>query len=235
MRALAAVRPMSLSIVIPTLNEAVCIAEVVARTRGLGDVEIVVVDGGSTDGTAERAAAAGADVVLESPRGRARQQNAGARAASGETLLFLHADCRLGDDAAKAVHKALRRPDVVGGCFRQRIDADGRLYRWLERGNDLRAARWKWIYGDQGLFVRRAVFERLGGFPDVRLMEDLLFAKRLRRAGRMVLLDTPIHVSARRWQRAGIVPQTLRNWTLLALAHCGVSPNHLARFYPNVR
>jgi rSAM/selenodomain-associated transferase 2 len=219
-----------LSIIIPTLNETGRIGELIAHTRTLGECEIVVVDGGSADGTLEQAAAA--DVRLQAPRGRARQQNAGAAASSGDVLLFLHADCRLEPGAIDAVQAALQDGRCVGGCFRQIIDAHGTAYRLLERGNSWRVRLCRWAYGDQGIFVRREVFERLGGFPDVALMEDLLFVRRLKRAGRFRLLDARIHVSARRWQRHGVVRQTLRNWTLIALALCGVSPDWLARFYP---
>ena len=101
--------------------------------------------------------------------------------------------------------------------------------------HDLRARLLNWAYGDQGIFVRRSCFEKLNGFPDLRLMEDLYFMKRLKREGRVVVVDSPLHVSARRWQKKGLLRQTLRNWSLITLAHCGVSPDRLARFYPHVR
>ncbi|MFQ5732806.1 MAG: TIGR04283 family arsenosugar biosynthesis glycosyltransferase [Planctomycetaceae bacterium] len=223
----------SVSIIIPTLNEADLIGESLEKARAIGDCEILVVDGGSDDGTAERATAAG--LVRTSMPGRAVQQNAGAAAATGEVLLFLHADCRLEAGALEAVIDALLDPRVVAGCFRQRIDAPGLRYRLLERGNALRVKLCKWAYGDQGIFVRREAFERVGGFPELQLMEDLFLMKRLKTLGRVVLLDTPLHVSARRWQQQGVARQTLRNWALTLLAQCGVSPNRLARFYPHVR
>jgi hypothetical protein len=105
----------------------------------------------------------------------------------------------------------------------------------MERGNALRVQLFKWAYGDQGIFVRRAIFERLGGFPELRLMEDLYFMKRLKREGRIALIDPPLRISARRWQKQGMLRQTLRNWSLITMAHCGVSPDRLARFYPHVR
>ena len=222
-----------LSVIIPTLNESPQIAETVACTRALGACEIIVVDGGSTDDT--RARAAGADRVLVTERGRALQMNAGAAAASGDVLLFLHADCRPEPGAFAAVAAALDDPRTVGGCFRQAIEAGGWRYRLMERGNALRVRLLGWAYGDQGIFVRRQVFHELGGFPRVPLMEDLLFMKRLKRRGRIRLLDARLHVSARRWQRSGVVRQTLRNWTLIAALHAGVSPDRLARFYPAVR
>lgn len=225
---------MVVSVIIPTLNEADRIAEVVERTRALGGgCEIVVADGGSEDGTL--AAATRADLCLTVPPGRAIQQNAGAAASHGDVLLFLHADCWLEPEAVSAVRNALTDDRTVGGCFRQTIDAAGVRYRLLESGNALRVRVLKWAYGDQGIFVRRDVFERLGGFPDVRLMEDLLLMKRLKRVGRIALVESRIHVSPRRWQQQGVIRQTLRNWSLLALAHCGVSPNRLTRLYPDVR
>ncbi|MSR60470.1 MAG: glycosyltransferase [Planctomycetaceae bacterium] len=229
------IRPgrMSISIIIPTLNEASTIADTVAKARAIDPDEIIVVDGGSTDDTV--AQAAGADQVLIGPRGRAAQQNCGAAAATGEVMLFLHADCWLEPGSLTAVSKALSDEHCVGGCFRQRIEAEGRRYRWLEWGNAHRVQWWQLAYGDQGIFVRRSVFERLGGFPPLALMEDLFFMKRLRREGRFALLDGPLHVSARRWQQQGVVRQTARNWFLTGLAQLGVSPDRLARLYPLVR
>lgn len=224
---------MQISVVIPTLDEADRIADLIAATRSLGDCEIVVVDGGSTDGTPALAEAA--DVCLTAPQGRAVQQNAGAAAARGDVLLFLHADCRLEPGGFEAVRQALSDPRCVGGCFRQRIDASGLRYRLLERGNAWRVRLWKWAYGDQGIFVRRDVFERVGGFPETSLMEDLYLMKRLKREGRFELANARIHVSPRRWRQHGVVRQTLQNWSFLALAHCGVAPDRLARFYPHVR
>ena len=224
---------MRCSIIIPTLNEALQIAGAIASAQALEPAEIIVVDGGSTDDTL--AAARDADQVLTAARGRASQQNSGAAASRGDVLLFLHADCRLEPQGLGQIATALADARCVGGCFRQRIDADGVRFRWLERGNSLRVRLWGLAYGDQGIFVRRDVFDRLGGFPALTLMEDLFFMKRLRREGRLALLAGPLHVSARRWQRQGVLRQTTRNWCLTALAHCGVSPNRLVRFYPHVR
>jgi hypothetical protein len=130
---------------------------------------------------------------------------------------------------------ARRRPNVIAGCFSMRIDAEGVLYRAID-GCATARVRWTGIvYGDQGLFVRRADFVRLGGFPAVRFMEDVLISRRLRREGRVIVLPERIVVSPRRWQRVGIVRQTLRNWTLTGLALAGVSPDRLASHYPAVR
>lgn len=224
----------AITVIIPALNEAERIAQAIESARAAGEggwgCEIIVVDGGSDDETLARAA--GADLCLSAPKGRAAQQNAGAAAAHGSILLFLHADCRLEPGALEAVQACLIDERVVGGCFRQSIDAAGLRFRLLERGNALRVRALKWAYGDQGIFVRREVFEQIGGFPEVRLMEDLLLMKKLKRAGRFRLIDARLRVSPRRWRQAGVVRQTLRNWTLLGLAHCGVSPDRLAKFYP---
>ncbi|MGQ0633243.1 MAG: TIGR04283 family arsenosugar biosynthesis glycosyltransferase [Planctomycetaceae bacterium] len=224
---------MSVSIIIPTLNEAAVIAQAVARSRAILPREIIVVDGGSDDDTLAQACAA--DRLLTAPRGRAAQQNSGAAAARGEVLLFLHADCWLEPQALLQIEMALSDIDCVGGAFRQQIDAPGWKFRWLERGNALRVRLWGLAYGDQAIFVRRDKFQRLGGFPQLMFMEDLFFMKRLRREGTLALLDGPLHVSARRWQYHGVVRQTARNWWLTALVLCGVSPDRLASLYRPVR
>jgi rSAM/selenodomain-associated transferase 2 len=224
---------MRISIIIPTVNEAAGIAETIGRTRALGECEIIVVDGGSEDGTC--AAASSADQCLTSPRGRAVQLNRGAAASRGDVLLFLHADCWLEPGGLQVLQRTLADVQCVGGCFRQRIEAEGFGYRLIEAGNAWRVRLLKWAYGDQAIFVRRSVIEKLGGFPEIPLMEDLFFMKRLKREGRIALVDHPLHVSPRRWQRHGLVPQTLRNWGLITLAHCGVSPHTLAHHYADVR
>jgi rSAM/selenodomain-associated transferase 2 len=195
--------------------------------------EIIVVDGGSTDATRDLARAA--DLLLEAPRGRARQMNVGAAHAAGDFLLFLHADCTLDEGALDAAGRALRRRGVAGGCFAMTVEAAGLLYRCIDAGATARVRLTGLVYGDQGLFVTRELFRRLGGFPELRLMEDVVFSRALRRHGRVVALPERIFVSPRRWQQAGLVRQTLRNWTLTALSAAGVHPDRLARFYPAVR
>ncbi len=224
---------MKLSVIIPALNEAGRIAETIARTRALGTCEIIVVDGGSDDGTLD--AAAHADLRFSSPRGRAQQQNVGAAASQADVLLFLHADCWLTPGGFDAIRQALRDGRSVGGCFRQQIDARGPGYRMIEAGNASRVRLLQWAYGDQGIFVRRSVFERVGGFPEIELMEDLYLMKRLKREGAIRLVNHRLHVSPRRWQHRGLLRQTLRNWSFLALSHCGVSPSLLAARYEEIR
>ena len=222
---------MRVSIIIPALNEAAVIERAITAAWQANAHEVIVVDGGSQDDTVSRAEAADCRVITSSP-GRACQQNRGAAQANGDVLLFQHADNWLDYTAVKQIQAALQKPRIIAGAFQQRIAAPGVLYRWLEQGNAWRARCWGLPYGDQGIFVRRQVFEQLGGFPNVRLMEDVLLMQKVRRKRRPVLLPGPIHIDPRRWQRHGIVRQTLRNWTLLTALRLGITPNELARFYP---
>jgi rSAM/selenodomain-associated transferase 2 len=208
-------------------------AEALGALRQQRPREILVVDGGSTDATCRRAA--DADRLLHAPRGRAGQMNLGAAHATGDVLLFLHADCTLEAGALAEAERRLRRPGVAAGCFTMRVRATGLRYRWVDVFATARVRLTGLVYGDQGLFLRRDLFERLGGFPAVRFLEDVAFSRRLCQRGRVVVAGKRVFVSPRRWQRAGLVRQTLRNWTLLTLAAGGVHPDRLAAFYPAVR
>jgi rSAM/selenodomain-associated transferase 2 len=224
---------MSVSIIIPTWNEGAGIAETIRSLRAQQPCEIIVVDGGSTDATLQQAR--DADLTLLSRPGRAFQMNAGGAAARGDLLLFLHADCRLEPGALLAIQRTLARPKILAGCFSMRVDADGWRFRSIDSCATARV-RWTGIaYGDQGLFLRHEDFRRLGGFPPIRFMEDVFFSQRLARLGRIVVLPQKIFVSPRRWQKVGLVRQTLHNWTLTALALAGVAPDRLAEYYPKVR
>lgn len=223
---------MTLSVVVPTLNEArhieACLASVWSQPH---DGEVIVVDGGSDDATAVLATPL-ATAVVPSVRGRAAQMNAGARTATGDALLFLHADSRLAPGAFDALHEALADPAVVGGTFTLRFDVDDPLldfYAWCTRF-PLGVFR----YGDQGIFVRRATFDALGGFPELPIMEDVDFLARLRRRGRTALIPLPVTTSARRFERLGVVRQQLLNAALVGLYALGAPPERLARWYENV-
>jgi rSAM/selenodomain-associated transferase 2 len=222
------------SVIIPTWNEAASLAGTLERIGRDAAEEVIVVDGGSTDETVRIASRYA--IVIESSRGRGLQQNLGAGHATGDVLLFLHADCRLEPGWPAELRHVAGRAGFAAGAFRMAIDSRRPIYRAIERGGDLRV-RWLGLpYGDQGIFVRRETFERLGGFPAVAFMEDLLFMQRVRRTGRVALLGHRIHISPRRWEQVGPIRQTIRNWALTALATgCGVHPNRLASFYPHVR
>lgn len=223
-----------ISIVIPTLNEAGGISQTLSGLVGLPGVEVLVADGGSEDRTVSLAAAAGA-AVIAAPRGRGNQQNAGALAAQGRVLLFLHADTRLPEGFAAQIRKALGQPGVVAGAFRFAIGATGWRFRLLERCTNWRAACFGLPYGDQALFLPAARFQAMGGFREFALLEDLELVLRLRKMGRIALLPTPALTSPRRWQRLGIARTTVMNQLILLGFFCGISPARLARWYGKVR
>ena len=223
---------MRLSIVVPTLNEAVNLARLlpvlVAREPA---AEVLVVDGGCEDDS--RAVVAGVPSVrwLSAPRGRARQMNAGAGAAGGDVLLFLHADTRLPDGAGEAVRRALGDPAVVGGRFDVRLDSPRRLLALVGWLMNRRSRLTGICTGDQAIFVRRAVFDALGGYPDIPLMEDVEFTRQLKRRGRLAALRLRVVTSARKWEREGPLRTVVLMWTLRLLFTCGVSPTRLHRWY----
>jgi rSAM/selenodomain-associated transferase 2 len=224
---------MTVSVIIPTLNEENCLGETLRLLHEQQPHEVIVVDGGSTDATWRIAAVAA--YLLHGPRGRAAQMNHGAAHATGEVLLFLHADCSLEPGALAAAERCLAQRGVAAGCFRMTVAAPGGVYRLIGAAATARVRLTGLVYGDQGLFVRRDRFERVGGFPPLRLMEDVIISRALRRLGRMVVAPKQIFVSPRRWQHQGVLRQSLRNWALTALAAGGVHPDRLAAFYPVVR
>ena len=222
-----------ISIIVPALNEAAVIAFALAPWTDQYEVELIVVDGGSIDATPMIARAFAR--VLMGPRGRARQMNAGAAAATGEILVFLHADTRLPRSAVDSIRATLSDPQTIGGAFRLAIDSHRWLLRMVAAIANLRCRWFGLPYGDQALFFRRSVFERLGGFPDLPLMEDVALVRAARRLGRLALLRDSVQTSARRWRRDGVLFVSLRNQLFLGLFLLGVSPVRLARWYRDIR
>ena len=223
-----------LSVIVPTLNEAAVIRRTLEQLRRASGVEIVVADGGSRDATRDIAAATGADVLVVAG-GRAAQLNAGAAASRGSILLFLHADTIVPDDYAALIRRALEDPAVAAGAFSFRTDGSGAALRLVAWGANLRSSLFRWPYGDQGLFMERRVFDELGGFAPLPIMEDFELVSRLRRRGTVVTLDAAAVTSARRWEHLGALRTTVRNLVMIAGFHAGVSPERLARFYRGAR
>jgi len=221
--------PGSISIIIPALNEAESIGQTLDAAADEA-AELIVVDGGSEDRTAEIARAHGATVVT-SPRGRASQMNAGARIAHGEILLFLHADTLLPRGFAEASRRTLDQPGVAAGAFRLRIDGGGMRLRWVERTANWRSRSLQLPYGDQGFFLKAELFRSLGGFPELPLMEDLEMARRVRRRGRIAISPLAAVTSARRWERVGIVRATMLNQLFLLAYFLGMPPQRIAEWY----
>ena len=222
---------MKLSIVIPALNEEAHIRAAIEHAWRLSPAEVIVVDGHSTDKTVEICRSAQC-TVIDCRAGRGPQLNAGAAVSTGDIILFLHADSHLEPSASRQIEDIMTDKEVEVGGFCQQIDAESLIYRWLEWGNAWRLRRRGLAFGDQGIFIRRRLFERIGGFPDVPIMEDLMLMKHARRVSKPVLLPGPLHISARRWQEHGVVRQTLRNWYLQLSHALGASPEKLAAHYP---
>jgi rSAM/selenodomain-associated transferase 2 len=227
---------MLVSVVVPVLNEAATLASLLDHLEALdGDLEVIVADGGSTDETVQLARAHSCSPrVIQAPRGRAHQMNAGAAVARGEAIVFLHADTRLPTHAHRLVADALVDSRVLGGNFSLRFDGGDRFSRILGLWYRLQR-RGGIYYGDSALWLRRETFEALGGFRPLPIMEDYDLVRRLEGAGKTVCLAGPASTSARRWQRLGLA-RTIASWVLIRWLYlAGVSPTRLARLYPHVR
>jgi rSAM/selenodomain-associated transferase 2 len=221
---------MKLSIVMPVLDEAAGIEATLQaltpfRRRG---VEVVVVDGGSRDGTPDLA-----DRVIAAPRGRAMQMNAGATTARGDVLLFLHADTRLPEDADRLVLNGLSESGRVWGRFNVRIDGNG-LFGLISLMMNWRSRMTGITTGDQAMFVTRAAFEKVGGFPAIALMEDVALSAHLKRSGQPLALRARVTTSPRRWRKHGTLRTVLLMWRLRLSYYFGADPARLAYQYGHV-
>ncbi len=222
-----------LSVIIPALNEAKHIESSIRSARSK-DSEVIVVDGGSSDNTVALAEYAGAR-VLKSQHGRSSQQNHGARIANGKVLLFLHADTILPEGYVDPVFEALMDPLTTIGAFRFKTDGDSLTMRFISFMTNLRARYLKLPYGDQGLFIRKSLFQSTGGFPEVLIAEDLFLVKALSKKGRVRIVPADIVTSARRWQEIGVARTILINQMIAVGCYLGVPPGFLARFYRSPR
>lgn len=235
---------MTISVIIPTLNEERTIMATLAHTAALGFDELIIVDGGSSDQTplliesyrlSTPHSALSPVRLVTAPRGRASQMNEGAKAGGGDVLLFLHADTQLPSNAKAIILAALADHGIVGGRFDVRFDRPSawgtivsRMMNWRSRLSGIAT-------GDQALFVRRSSFERMGGFADLPLMEDIEFSRRLKRTGATAALTETVTTSFRRWEQQGPVRTILLMWGLRFLYWMGVPPHRLADLYATVR
>ena len=230
---------MAITVIIPTLNEEQALPQTLTGLSAPGQMEIIIVDGGSTDRTIPIAETFCTEVptakLVTAPAGRARQMNEGAKTSRGEVLLFLHADTLLPKNVQGVIESALADPAVVGGRFDVCFDSPSAWGTMISRLMNWRS-RWSGIItGDQALFVRRRTFERLGGFVEIPLMEDIEFSRRLKRMGSMAAVSEKVVTSFRRWEQQGPLKTILLMWTLRFLYWAGISPSHLVRFYRAVR
>lgn len=230
---------MMISVIIPTLNESSTIARTLTRTVALGFDEIIVSDGGSTDPTIPMIQACCARIpavrLVTAPAGRARQLNEGVKACRGDALLFLHADTELPPTARTAIESALENTRCVGGRFDVRFDHPSRWGVVISWFMNRRSRLTGIATGDQAIFVRREIFEQMGGFPDIPLMEDIEFSRRLKRRGPTAALTDRVTTSFRRWEKNGPLRTILLMWTLRFLYWLGVNPTRLNRWYRAVR
>lgn len=235
---------MPISVIIPTLNEERAITPTLAHTATLGFDELIVVDGGSTDTTPARlesyrlstqSSALSPVYWVTAPPGRARQMNEGAKAGRGEVFLFLHADTQLPQNAKTVIDTVLADQQVVGGRFDVQFDHPSMWGTMISKTMNWRSRLSGLATGDQALFVRRSVFEQMGGFTDMPLMEDLEFSRRLKRKGRTAALTATVTTSFRRWEQQGPLQTIFFMWTLRFLYRVGMSPHTLSRWYGSVR
>ena len=225
---------MNISVVLPVLNEEQSIRGTLQSLIRLTPYEIIVVDGGSRDRTLEICKEFAVD-VMHAERGRARQMNVGARRASGEVLLFLHADTRLPQSALNDIAAALSDSRYLAGRFDVELAGAHWMLKVIGALINYRSRATKVATGDQALFVRREVFDRMGGFPDIPLMEDIAFCRALKRIGGVACLRSRVITSARRWERDGVWRTIFKMWSLKVCYLAGVSPMRLKRFYADTR
>jgi len=225
---------MSIAVVVPLLNEVAVLPRLLQDIRKAAPDEFVLVDGGSTDGGRQLLQECGARWLASQP-GRGTQMNAGARECESELVLFLHSDTEISSCHIEALRSLANRSDIVGGRFDVRLSGGHIALRVIEWFINLRSRLSKISTGDQAIFVRRKVFEAMGGFAEIPLMEDIEFSRRLKRQGRVVCLRQKVRTSSRRWERHGIVRTVLLMWRLRLLYWLGVSPAKLAAIYRDAR
>lgn len=223
-----------ISVIIPVYNEEECLLKNDVYYQVLAQAgELIFVDGGSTDQSVQLARKLGR--VVTAPKNRGAQMNRGAKEATHKILLFLHADAFIHLENLQHIVKAIEGKKYIGGCFKQVLDDPAIIYRWIAWTGNIRAKVSKVFYGDQAIFVRKDVFQDMGGFSEVKIGEDVLFTKRLRRKGRVGILPFAVHCSARRWKNQGIWRAFLLNFRINTALIWNLEPDSLAGTYADVR
>lgn len=223
-----------ISVIIPVYNEEECLMKNGVYYQAISQSgELIFVDGGSTDRTVSLARKSGR--VITAPKNRGAQMNRGAKEAKHNILLFLHADAVIHLENLQQIVKAIEGKQYIGGCFNQVLDDPALVYRWIAWTGNIRAKVSKVFYGDQAIFVRKDIFQRLGGFPEVKMGEDVLFTKKLRRKGRVGILPFAVHCSTRRWKKQGIWRTFLLNLRINTALVWNQNLEQLANAYQDVR
>jgi rSAM/selenodomain-associated transferase 2/rSAM/selenodomain-associated transferase 1 len=219
-----------ISIIIPALNEAATIGRTLSQLDGVDDLEVIVVDGGSIDATVELARSRGAQVIQSNP-GKAVQMNTGAAAAAGNILVFLHADTLLPEDFCDQIVATLNQKGVAAGAFRLRIDSPAAGIRFIEYMANLRSCFLRLPYGDQALFMKKSLFDQIGGFPQMQIMEDFILVRRLKHRGKIVIVPRAVVTSPRRWLHLGILKTWIINQVIIIAYYLGLPSERLTRIY----
>ena len=220
----------SISIIIPVLNEVSTISQTISTAQTGKDIEIIVVDGGSNDGTTEVVKSLDVKLIYSQP-GRGIQMNCGAKAATGNILLFLHGDTFLPLNFDQLLREILAKPNIIAGAFELGIRGRKRSLRIVEKMVNWRSRYLQMPYGDQGIFLPAKIFTEIGGFPEIPIMEDFESIRKLRKRGRIAIVSKPVLTSGRRWQKLGIFKTTLINQIVIIGYLLGVSPKRLAQWY----
>ena len=225
---------MKVSIIVPTLNEELVLKKTLTQIQELSPHELIVSDGGSTDNTTLIAQKFSHRVVTGST-GRAMQMNAGADQATGDLLLFLHADNRLEPESYQKMLECMKIPKWIGGAFTLCIESDKWSINLINQLANIRSRYFGLVYGDQGVFVRAEVFKNMNGFSPIPIFEDLDFYRRLKKKGPVNLLKEKAHTSSRRWVKEGIAFTTARNILIVFLFGLGFPPRTLTKWYIDIR